>query len=299
MQFADTAKLPAPDPSNVAVLRQCVSIAGKAHNVLNGPGADTWGDSRKPPERKTLIKLFWGLFTGVFISPANKLEGSPFSFKEHLVAIRPSESGHTLMNWAMLRFVPFCDELQMYYPMPFYDEKYLLPLRPVWITLIIVFLILQSLRKFFSMLWQVMIPLSWSMRKVVGDLEKGNSYDPPNYLSSSRSTNISIAVDSNANTSHSYYTEMNEKSIIVKFSGTWVVRLISSASKTVAASLLPIVAISVLAKVHGINLILGLIAAFTAAFAAGLVFLSPRSSRLEIFAATAGYVLFIVSIPAN
>jgi hypothetical protein len=101
-----------------------------------------------------------------------------------------------------------------------------------------------------------------------------------------------MTADSTDTTNYSYYSEMNQKSSLVMFSGTWIVRLVSSASKTVAACLLPIVAISVLAKVHGINLIIGLIAAFTGTFAAGLVILSPLSSRLEIFAATAGYVLF-------
>ena len=84
---------------------------------------------------------------------------------------------------------------------------------------------------------------------------------------------------------------MRQKSSLVKFSGTWLVRFVSSASKAIAASLLPIVAITALAKVNGINLIIGLIAVFTAAFAAGLVFLSPTSSRLDIFAATATYEL--------
>jgi hypothetical protein len=73
---------------------------------------------------------------------------------------------------------------------------------------------------------------------------------------------------------------------LTEYNGDWIVRA-TSIMTTVVACLLPTVAITVLARVHGMGMILGLIALFTAAFAFGLVLLSSTSSRVEIFTATA------------
>lgn len=70
------------------------------------------------------------------------------------------------------------------------------------------------------------------------------------------------------------------------YSGSWIEK-VASIITTVVACLLPVVAITVLARVHSMGLILGLIAIFTAVFAVGLVLLSSSSSRVEIFTATA------------
>jgi hypothetical protein len=57
---------------------------------------------------------------------------------------------------------------------------------------------------------------------------------------------------------------------------------------TVVASLLPIVAIVALSKVHKMRMILGLIALFTGVFTMGLTFLTPSgTSRTDIFTASA------------
>jgi len=64
---------------------------------------------------------------------------------------------------------------------------------------------------------------------------------------------------------------------------------ITSMFTLLAACLLPVVAIIVLSRVHTMEMILGLIALFNTVFACGLVFLSPKSSRIEIFSATATY----------
>jgi hypothetical protein len=73
---------------------------------------------------------------------------------------------------------------------------------------------------------------------------------------------------------------------LTEYSGNWIVR-ITSILTTVVACLLPTVAITVLARVHTMGMILGLISLFTAAFAIGLVLLSSSSSRVEIFTASA------------
>jgi hypothetical protein len=57
---------------------------------------------------------------------------------------------------------------------------------------------------------------------------------------------------------------------------------------TIVASLLPIVAIVVLSKLHKQSMILGFIALFTSLFTIGLTFLAPSgTSRTEIFTASA------------
>jgi hypothetical protein len=65
----------------------------------------------------------------------------------------------------------------------------------------------------------------------------------------------------------------------------WIVHL-TPITTTFLSRLLPILAISVLANVHSIDLILDLLALFTALFAIGLVVFSPTSSKVEIFTAT-------------
>ena len=180
LQFSATSKLQIPDTSNVSVLLQCVGLAGENRTGLTGDGAYTWGDYNEIQGTKSLVGLFWGLFTGMFISPGIKLKRNAFLFTEHLVTVRPPESGHTLMNWAMLHFVPFYDRLQEEHPFPFPNMKFLMPLWPVWVILIIYWLILQSLWKFLSMLWWMIAPLKPLNRNDAEDLEKGTLYDPTN-----------------------------------------------------------------------------------------------------------------------
>lgn len=62
----------------------------------------------------------------------------------------------------------------------------------------------------------------------------------------------------------------------------------TSSVATVIACLLPTMAIAILAKLHSTGVLLGVIAALTAVFAIGLMFLTDAGiSRVEIFTATA------------
>lgn len=62
----------------------------------------------------------------------------------------------------------------------------------------------------------------------------------------------------------------------------------TSSVATVIACLLPTLAIAILAKLHSEGVLIGVIAAFTAVFAIGLMFLTDAAtSRVEIFTATA------------
>ncbi|RDW57282.1 hypothetical protein BP5796_12732 [Coleophoma crateriformis] len=69
---------------------------------------------------------------------------------------------------------------------------------------------------------------------------------------------------------------------------------------TLVACLLPTVAITALSQVHATNQLLGLIAAFTAIFAIGLMFLTGgTTSRVEIFTATAAFSAVLVVFMQN
>jgi hypothetical protein len=111
------ANLPKPDSSNVSVPLECVRRAARGRDPITGDGAYTWGNYNEIRERKSPIELFWGMLTGIFISPAVDLKSTAFTFKEHLVTIRPPDSGHPLRNWAILSFIPFYDQLQKQNPL--------------------------------------------------------------------------------------------------------------------------------------------------------------------------------------
>ncbi|RDW74191.1 hypothetical protein BP5796_07633 [Coleophoma crateriformis] len=75
--------------------------------------------------------------------------------------------------------------------------------------------------------------------------------------------------------------------LLTKYTESGMLRFTSWVA-TIVACLLPIMAISVLSKLHSPDELLGVIAAFTAAFAVGLMCLTNAStSRVEIFTATA------------
>jgi hypothetical protein len=78
-----------------------------------------------------------------------------------------------------------------------------------------------------------------------------------------------------------------ERPTLNTYSEDRMLRFTSSVA-TVIARLLPILAIAILAKLHSTGVLLGVIAAFTAVFAIGLMFLTDAgTSRVEIFTATA------------
>jgi hypothetical protein len=79
--------------------------------------------------------------------------------------------------------------------------------------------------------------------------------------------------------------EKNQNTVTY-YSKVWMI-FIASTITTVVASLLPIVAITILTKIHTMGETLGIIALFTALFAIGLSVLARESTRVEIFTATA------------
>ncbi|RDW67566.1 hypothetical protein BP6252_08962 [Coleophoma cylindrospora] len=92
-------------------------------------------------------------------------------------------------------------------------------------------------------------------------------------------------------------TEPND--LLTKYTESGMLRFTSWVA-TIVACLLPIMAISVLSKLGSQDELLGVIAAFTAAFAMGLMCLTNAStSRVEIFTATAAFSAVMVVFVQN
>ena len=254
LQFSKVAALREANSCNIKTLKDCVENVAKDGTTLTGVGAFTWGDFREASaEEKPLAELFWGLFTGFFVSPDDERKPTPNEFQEHLIAPHKGKKPDGLTQWVIQSFIPFYNQLRNKYLVPF-RKAYL---RPVWHILVSLWHILLSF-------WHKLFPV----KQPRTDVEK--------------SSTVSSMAPSNS-------TDTLEKSItgnLTAYSGAWIVR-ITSIMTTIVACLLPIVAITVLAWVRSMGLILGLIALFTAIFAFGLVLLSSSSSRVEIFTATA------------
>lgn len=94
-------------------------------------------------------------------------------------------------------------------------------------------------------------------------------------------------LSNSASSSSNATSEKEEPATLNTYSEDRMLRFTSSVA-TVLACLLPTLAIAILAKLHSTGILLGVIAAFTAVFAIGLMFLTDAGiSRVEIFTATA------------
>jgi hypothetical protein len=258
----------------------CAQKVGKEHTALTGVGAYTWGDYNAiPEEQKSLRDLFWGLFTGFFVSPDGEPPVKDSEFQEHLIVPRQGKKPDGLTQWVTRSFIPFYERMRRE-EIP-YGKKYQKYLLPLWEILVLLGLIVVSL-------WRVFLLLCGKLLLKVphSDPEKTQRNDSnassAGYLSQVPSAN-SNATNSSKISNESEICITNS---FIEYSSSWIVR-VTSIMTTVVACLLPTVAITVLAKVHSMGLILGLIALFTAIFSIGLVLLSSSSSRVEIFTATA------------
>ncbi|KAF4624145.1 hypothetical protein G7Y89_g14028 [Cudoniella acicularis] len=274
LQFSKVEALREADNCNIKTLRDCIKIC--LMEGLTGTGAQTWGDiSEESAKQKELPQLLWGLCTGFFVSPDGERKPIEKVFQEHLIVPHKGNKPDGLTQWVKQSFIPFYAHVRKHY------------LVPVWL--------------FPFSLWHHLLSL-FSPKRPDPDLEKRSSVSSSiaplsptlsNYSSESNHSNISSNISNNSGSS-----EKSIKANLNVYSGEWIVR-ITSLMTTVAACLLPTVAITVLARVHSMGLVLGLIALFTAIFAVGLVLLSSSSSRVEIFTATAAFSAVMVVFVQN
>ncbi|KAL5314272.1 hypothetical protein ACEPPN_018697 [Leptodophora sp. 'Broadleaf-Isolate-01'] len=267
LQYSQVAALREADRCNVRTLRGSVTWVGRERTSLTGDAAATWGDpSEITPGKKHLPELFRGLFTG---SPDTERKVKDGEFKEHLIVPRQGKKPDGLENWVTRCFIPFYDRLRTEYLVPFCKTY----LRPIWNVIVLLCHAVASIFYFISFLWKKLRQCSQPEVDPERDLKGSNASSnlPP------VSPTISNITSSTEKTLTNNFTE---------YTGDWILR-VTSLITTVVACLLPTVAITILAQVHHMGLILGLIALFTSMFAVGLVLLSSSSSRVEIFTATA------------
>jgi hypothetical protein len=278
LQFSEVAALRDADRCNVTTLMRCVKKAGRKKTALMGDGAFAWGNYNEiTPEEKPISELFWNLFTGFFEPPDGGHIVKDGEFQEHLIVPRPGKKPDGLTQWVTRNFIPFYDRLRKT-EIPF-CKKYQKYLGPFWDILVLLWLILVSLWRLFLLL----------CRKILLPSKVPDHDEEKMKKRCSNASSDGTLSYTSTNTTNSNTTNDSENSILnsfTEYSGQWIVR-VTSIMTTVVACLLPTVAITVLAKIHSMSLILGLIALFTALFAIGLVFLSSSSSRVEIFTATA------------
>lgn len=283
LKLSEVEALREAEHSNVETLRKWVKNCCKGY--LQSTGSLTWGPTAKiDPKPRTLPQLFWGLFTGFFVSPDGERDRIDDVFLEHLVVPHKGSKQDGLTQWVRQSFIPFWDLLWKDY------------LSHVWHFL-------QLLWHGFLGFWHSILRLRRPLRpenqpkldeenleKLAAstpssnDSSRNGSSSSPTLTNSNSNGFMPPASPTLTNTSFKSHDSLSENTH--HYSGEWIVRTTSIITTTVAC-LLPIVAITILARVHSMGLILGLIAIFTAVFSIGLVLISSSSSRVEIFTATA------------
>jgi hypothetical protein len=257
LKFSDVSALRKADNCNTNSLRAALKDCHE--DGLTGPGAKTWGDvSEIQPKSKSLPRLTLGLITGFFVSPDPERKEIDNEFLEDLIVPHKDYKPDGLTQWVKQSFIPFFDHIY---------EHYLYP----------VLHCILSIWKYIVRLWHNWLRPVPQQRH---DPEKKDS-SVPSSSNSSMGGSVSPTTTNNSDTSTNSITKN-----LSQYSGLCIER-IASIITTVVACLLPVVAITILARIHSMGLILGLIAVFTAVFAVGLVLLSSSSSRVEIFTATA------------
>jgi hypothetical protein len=286
LQFSEVAALRDADRCNVRTLKDCVQRAGRDQLALTGSGAFTWGDyNESSPEEKPITQLLWGLFTGFFVSPDDKPKEQKELYQEHLVVPRTGNPPDGLTLWVIRSFIPFYDRLTREHPVPISENhaKYKKYVLPFWAILVLTWLILESL-------WSVVVLLCRKLQpEVPNNDDETESQKQWTDASSSGTPSQGSPDPSKCDASDSFKCLEQSETIkkgLTAYSGLWILRVTSIMTTTVAC-LLPVVAITVLAKVHSMSLILGLIALFTSLFAIGLALLSSSCSRVDIFTASA------------
>jgi len=262
LHFSDVTALRKADNCNINSLR--TTLKDCHEDGLTGPGSQTWGDtSAIQPKSKSLPRLTLGLVTGLFVPPDPERKEVDEVFQEHLIVPHKDYKPDGLTQWVKQSFIPFFDHIY---------EHYLYPL--LYCILFI--------WHYTAGLWHKCLRPAPQPRN---DLEK-------------RGDSSITGIVSPTTTHDSDATTSSITKNLSKYSGLCIER-IASIITTVIACLLPVVAITILARVHSMGLILGLITVFTAVFSVGLVLLSSSSSRVEIFTATAAFSAVMVVFVQN
>jgi hypothetical protein len=253
LQFSRISTLPKANHCNVNNLRETIKRINRTGS-LAGSGSQIWGSLGIISDPKpTLGELCFGLFTGIFKSYPERAEVEN-EFQEHLIQPREGQKQDGLTRWLICSFIPLYHYLWKYLFIPLQKSAYL------------------RYKNLCSNLCRCGLPNCFSDRNEEKRIKRDS-----NVSQGSKRSQLSLKSASSTSSVEDNLTEYNSD---------WIVRA-TSIMTTVVACLLPTVAITILARVHSMGMILGLIAFFTSLFAFGLVLLSSASSRVEIFTATA------------
>jgi hypothetical protein len=106
VQFSKVSAFPEADGSNVVCLRNCAREVVNGF-AITGPGSQTWGTLGKATvTQKSLWKLVWGLFVGLFKTQEVKRADVPQEFQEHLIVPRVGSKPDGLTLWVVYSFIP-------------------------------------------------------------------------------------------------------------------------------------------------------------------------------------------------
>ncbi|PQE03097.1 hypothetical protein CJF31_00011630 [Rutstroemia sp. NJR-2017a BVV2] len=271
LQYSQVSSLPKADPYNVETCRRYIRYI--TDFCITGPGAHTWGNLTDGiPEEDPLKTQFGRLLRSLFW--ASKADPN----KLDLVVPRAGHKVDSFTRWVATEFVPFWVNFKKYLRQPRQkDNPEELPVtenkngssKKANVGLI------QKLVAFKN---------SWRARM---DLNK-------KFLSFKNSWRTRMLSGSKSEPG-----VPQERQALTEYSGSRMLAF-TSGFATVLACLLPTVAIAVLSRLDSTRVLIGVIAAFTAIFAIGLMWLTDAStSRVEIFTATAAFSAVMVVFMQN
>ncbi|PQE32720.1 phthalate transporter protein [Rutstroemia sp. NJR-2017a WRK4] len=261
LQYSHVSSLPKADPYNVETCRRYLKCI--ADFCIAGPGAHTWGNLKAEiPEDDPLGTQFRRLLRSLFLA------SKPDPNKLDLVVPRAGHKVDGFTRWVATEFVPFWVNFKKYLRQP--RQKGNSEGLPVTENKN------GSSTKANVGLIQKFVAFKDSWRL---DLNKKLQ----SFKKSWRTRMLSGSPTANLNSE----SGGPPRQPLTEYSGSRMLAF-TSGFATVLACLLPTVAIAVLSRLDSTRVLIGVIAAFTAIFAIGLMWLTDAgTSRVEIFTATA------------
>jgi hypothetical protein len=270
LQYSQINSLPEADAINVGSLRNWLISPAFGNRKISGFGSSTWGDLKQENKSNNITEQFRILVKSVFW-PAKPVESHHI-----LVVPRKPKEVDGLTGWVAKEWVPFWQKAR--------ETKF-------W----------NGVLRIRHLLWMALLWLGhliWTTLLWIRHL--GQKQHPQQQLpyneKPSRSFTSSVReifkpAKLHQDAANNVNQDSEEETTIEPTLNTYTMsRMLQFTSliATLIACLLPIVAITVLSKMHTQPRILGFIALFTALFAMGLMWLTnPGTARTEIFTATA------------
>ncbi|TVY84138.1 hypothetical protein LSUE1_G003723 [Lachnellula suecica] len=266
LQYTEINKLPKAETFNVTTLRKWIDSHIMETLTILGPGSDSWGIlAQKGQDDIGLGRHFWKLLKSIFREER---------LQEDLDLVIPGKEEHTdsLTRWVATQGTPFWHKLKS----TFRETKIYKRVAQRWLSLCRPSTHVDEERR--------------SQGEIPGDTSTVKNSRKDSFITIFRTRIFqqeSPAESKDGCASLSTYSI----SRMIRF---------TNFVATLIACLLPIVGIIVLSEVHTKAKTLGFIALFTAIFAIGIMVLTDsRTSRTEVFTATAAFAAVLVVFVQN